>query len=67
MNSTDIFLCRLGFNSTIDLSNNSEEKASQKSYFTDDAWKYLKEKFYIKADGPKIPVDVEEDLKEIEE
>jgi hypothetical protein len=57
----------LGLNSMCDLSNNSDSKGSQKSLFTEKAWKELKNKVYVSREMPPLPEHIERDLLKIEE
>ncbi|CDH49465.1 hypothetical protein RO3G_06604 [Lichtheimia corymbifera JMRC:FSU:9682] len=55
-----------GLNSIVDLSNNSKDKDSQRSQFTDEAWQELKNRVYVSRTMPSPSPAVEEALKELE-
>ncbi|KAI8061263.1 hypothetical protein BDF21DRAFT_429199 [Thamnidium elegans] len=49
----------LGLNSICDLSNNSNSEGSQKSLFTEKAWKQLKNKVYVSREMSLLPEYIE--------
>jgi hypothetical protein len=57
----------LGLNSIVDLSNNSTAPGTQRSFFPGSSWQQLKNLVYESRTMPPLPVNVKEDLKEIEQ
>ncbi|ORE23040.1 hypothetical protein BCV71DRAFT_252588 [Rhizopus microsporus] len=60
-------LRHLGLNSIIDLSNNSTNPSRQRSLFTTDAWKELKNRVYVSHEMRDTPAEIKMKLKEVEQ
>ncbi|KAI7908037.1 uncharacterized protein BX663DRAFT_482274 [Cokeromyces recurvatus] len=56
----------LGFNSTLDLSNNSETSNNQRHLFNEDEWEKIKNDYDAKVKFEDIPESIMTELKEIE-